>query len=384
MVHVGAGDRTLFGVAMLMSDKLRVLCFHPALAPYRLDFFNRLAELVDLEVVFHQENLQNQKFGQERLLSAAQFRYRFDTCGFNLRSRIFRWGAGRILREVKPDVVLSYEASPNVLELIFRRAFGKRWQLWTSMDDNADQIRTRTGLRKILRDFVLHHVDGVVTPSVAAGEAYREIVGKHLKIAVVPIVHDTQVMRKNADEVICQGRNWRAKTLPMKWRKVLLFVGRLAPVKNLEWLLVQMKDVDPTVGLALIGDGEEESKLRQLVTEYQLADRILFLGRKEGEDLYAIMSAADALVLCSHHETYGAVVAEALQWGTPCLVSACVGAKSLLLPGENGKVFSISDSEGFREALKRTVKLKRGTESLLPVDLKMSVECLTKMLSNAQ
>ena len=49
LVYVGSGDWALFEVALFMSDKLRVLCFHPALAPYRLDFFNRLAELVDFE-----------------------------------------------------------------------------------------------------------------------------------------------------------------------------------------------------------------------------------------------------------------------------------------------------------------------------------------------
>ena len=359
-----------------MSQRLKVLCFHPALAPYRLDFFNRLAELVDLEVVFHQTNLQNQKFGQERLLSAAQFRYRFETCGFNLRSRIFRWGTGRILRETKPDVVLSYESSPNVMELIFRRAFGSRWQLWTSMDDNAGQIRTRTGLRKFLRDFVLRHVDGVVVPSEVAGCALRACSSSQARVAVVPIVHDTSKMRANEAEVIRRGREWRTQVIPRAWEKVLLFVGRLTKVKNIPWLLKQLKTIESNIGLVLIGSGDQEQELHDLVKKEGLGERVLFAGRKEGDDLYACMSASDTLILPSTFEPYGAVVGEALQWGTPCLVSEHVGAKTLIHAGRNGEIINLSDAGAFQGSLRRCAELKRGCESLLGVDLQVAVRDL--------
>ena len=90
---------------------MNVLCIHPALAPYRLDFFNLLAERVDLDVAFVHKNVVNQKFDQAKLIAQAKFRYRY-LSGFDIKGRNIRFGIGRLIRECKPDVVLTYEASP--------------------------------------------------------------------------------------------------------------------------------------------------------------------------------------------------------------------------------------------------------------------------------
>jgi glycosyltransferase involved in cell wall biosynthesis len=51
-------------------------------------------------------------------------------------------------------------------------------------------------------------------------------------------------------------------------------------------------------------------------------DDIVSLGRVSDEDKYALLEAADVLVLPSHLESLGIVLLEAWQVGTPCLVSA--------------------------------------------------------------
>ena len=49
---------------IVISDKMRVLIFHPALAPYRVDFFNELGKRMNLRVVFMTRNNANQAFNQ--------------------------------------------------------------------------------------------------------------------------------------------------------------------------------------------------------------------------------------------------------------------------------------------------------------------------------
>jgi glycosyltransferase involved in cell wall biosynthesis len=51
-------------------------------------------------------------------------------------------------------------------------------------------------------------------------------------------------------------------------------------------------------------------------------EHIVSLGRVSDEDKYALLEAADVLVLPSHLESLGIVLLEAWQVGTPCLVSA--------------------------------------------------------------
>lgn len=349
-----------------MDCKLKVLCFHPALAPYRVDFFNLLAQEVDLEVAFLMENLKNQKLDQQRVRSDARFNYRLLTRGFEIKGRLWRWGIRRLIREMRPDVVLGYEASPITLFLCWLKKFSG-WKLWTHMDEAAATIRSRKGMRACMRNYVLRHCDGVMVPSDEAAEALREI-RSDLKTAVVPIVHDTAAIRKNAEKVIAAGQTWR-KTLPQAWSKVLIFVGRLVPVKNLAWLIDQMPQLPREVGLVIVGDGLEREHLKNQVMRLDLVDRVRFDGKHEGDAVYARMSAADALALPSTFEPYGAVVGEALQWGTPCIVSANVGAKDLI-GTDCGRVI---DSD-FKFMLFEALKLKTGTDSILKASLSEAVK----------
>jgi glycosyltransferase involved in cell wall biosynthesis len=183
-------------------------------------------------------------------------------------------------------------------------------------------------------------------------------------------------MRGNADEIYMAGRAWRETNCPKTWKRVLVFVGRLAEVKNLPWLIERMQELPGTTGLVLVGDGTLGAELKSMVAAMELDGRVIFAGRKEGDDLYAVMSMADALILCSQSETFGAVVAEALQWGTPCVVSNNCGAAVLIENGKNGMVFSYGNASEFAEAVGRIPS--RSTQSLLPVDLPSAVDRLVR------
>ena len=59
--------------------KKKLLIFHPALAPYRVDFFNALGRLYCCKIVFLTHNNANQNFDQEALLANATFQARYRT-----------------------------------------------------------------------------------------------------------------------------------------------------------------------------------------------------------------------------------------------------------------------------------------------------------------
>ena len=365
---------------------MKILCFHPALAPYRLDFFNQLADKAELKILFLQDNLFSQKFDQAALKRKLKCSCGSLTRGFDIRNRCIRFGVRHAVREMAPDVVLAYEASPVTLALImFRKLHLIKADIWTFMDDSPDQVRSRTGLRRIIRDWVVNNANRILVPSdqAAAAYPYSKLPCSSLpnsstfplfRFSVVPIIHDTETIRVNADKVYEMGRGWRRANVPHGWNKVLLFVGRLAAIKNIPWLIDRMSELPVDVGLVLVGDGDEEDVLKERVASVGLSSRVLFAGRKEGEELYAMMTMADVLVLCSHSETFGAVVAEALQWGTPCVVAQHLGASVLITDGVNGNVFLRDDVASFKKAV---VGLpRRKSESMLPVDLKAAVNIL--------
>lgn len=99
--------------------------------------------------------------------------------------------------------------------------------------------------------------------------------------------------------------------------RTLLFVGRLHPLKGLEYLL---KALPTDRKLIVIGRDEgEEAKLRAIAAERKLD--VMFRGVVSAEEKEHAFAQADVLVLPTLSENYGLVVQEALQHGKPVLTT---------------------------------------------------------------
>jgi len=128
--------------------------------------------------------------------------------------------------------------------------------------------------------------------------------------------------------------------------KDFLFVGRLTKVKNLEWLIDRFAQ-HPNLTLTIIGAGELESKLKAISPP-----NVLILGPMNNMDLPKYYQAADVFVLASISEPYGLVVEEALNNGTPVLLSDMIGCQDNLVVANNvGLVFQHNDVADFENKL---------------------------------
>ena len=108
-------------------------------------------------------------------------------------------------------------------------------------------------------------------------------------------------------------------------RHILLFVGRLHPVKGLENLLAAWKKVsEGTTGwrLRLVGRGtpDYEERLRRVVQNEKI-EAVELVGAKYGSELEQEYSVADCLILPSFTENFGGVVVDALAHGVPVITS---------------------------------------------------------------
>ena len=350
----------------------KLLIFHQALAPYRIDFFNQLAGRFDTELVLFDTNLVNQKFDQDRLTGELKCRVSYLLGGFRWKDRYFRTGAIRKAWRGRPDVVLGCEYSLVTIALaLYRFFFRAKFKLYTMTDDNELQFRARKGLKSVLRWLFVRLMDGIVVTNEAVRQAYEAITPKHAMVRyhVVPILHDEDKMRKDADSIIRAGQEWRRRHLS-GFEKAALFVGRLDEVKNVIWLARQFAN-HRDVALVVVGGGPQWEELRGIVSAEKLSN-VFLVGRKEGREVYEMMSMADVLVLPSCFEPYGAVVGEALQWGTPCVVSDRVGAKDIINE-KNGVVFKCGDSGDFATSLRRALRLKHSNDSLVADELNKAV-----------
>jgi glycosyltransferase involved in cell wall biosynthesis len=109
-------------------------------------------------------------------------------------------------------------------------------------------------------------------------------------------------------------------------KRLILFLGRLHPHKGCDLLIeafAQLAHYDPRLHLLLVGPDESgwQKKLQRRVVELGLRDRVTFTGMLMGDVKWGTFSAAEVLMLPSHSESFGLVVAEAMAYGVPVLIS---------------------------------------------------------------
>lgn len=140
--------------------------------------------------------------------------------------------------------------------------------------------------------------------------------------------------------------------------KMLLFVGRIEPLKGLDTLFRAIKvlrdrnAVPPNLCLSIIGgdansdtahDNAEMERLKALRQELGIDDLVAFLGKRDQDALNNYYASAEAVIMPSHYESFGMVALEAMACGTPVIASEVGGLAFLVRDGENG--FHVPDRD---------------------------------------
>jgi glycosyltransferase involved in cell wall biosynthesis len=132
-----------------------------------------------------------------------------------------------------------------------------------------------------------------------------------------------------------------ASLTPRKGHDVL--VAALAQVRDLAWRCVCAGSPDR--------DPEHAARLRRLVADAGLSDRVQLVGEREGQALEEIYRGASLFVLPSYHEGYGMALADALARGLP-VVSTTAGAIPFTVPADTGLLVAPGDAAAFAGALR--------------------------------
>ncbi|MCK4624726.1 MAG: glycosyltransferase [Phycisphaerae bacterium] len=116
----------------------------------------------------------------------------------------------------------------------------------------------------------------------------------------------------------------RLADLPDK--KLLLFLGRIHPIKNLPGLIEAWRELaDKFTDWHLVIAGPDEvgqlAELRDQVRRGRLDKRVTFMGPAFGEDKEMLLRAADVFCLTSHTEGFSMAILEALAWSLPVLIT---------------------------------------------------------------
>lgn len=124
-----------------------------------------------------------------------------------------------------------------------------------------------------------------------------------------------------------QAQNSFLQTFPeLQGKQILLFMGRIHPIKGCDNLIKVFSEfalINPQLHLVMAGPDVIgwKSSLQNMAKELHIEDRITWAGMIEGETKWGAIYNSECLVLPSHTENFGMVVAEALACSVPVILS---------------------------------------------------------------
>lgn len=173
------------------------------------------------------------------------------------------------------------------------------------------------------------------------------------KVAVIhPGVELSGYRRKNKNE----ARRAVRSSLGIGERDpVIVFASMNFEIKGLDDILASLGRLQKQAGslkLVVAGKGNIK-KYQKMAGEAGVAKNIIFTGVLDREKLTDLYLAGDLYVMLSKFDTFGMVVLEAMAAGLPVMVSSRVGAKDVVVQGENGFVIeNPSDHDHVASVLK--------------------------------
>jgi glycosyltransferase involved in cell wall biosynthesis len=139
-----------------------------------------------------------------------------------------------------------------------------------------------------------------------------------------------------------------------------VFVGRLIPVKSVDTFLEAAKKTlakHPNTKFKIVGQGQEEARLKKLAEDLGIAHAVEFLGFLNHKDALKVMRHSTSLVLPSYQEGFGLVLAEGAAQGIPVIASDKVGCvDEVVIDNITGLVFKSMDSKGLSQCMNHIIE----------------------------
>jgi len=233
------------------------------------------------------------------------------------------------------------------------------WRLpHVAMFHTLGEIKNRASLSEHETELRIRSEQAVIRGAdrvICATEQERDLIRKlyaadPAKITVIPLGVDLDRFRP-ADKESARA------ALGLRDERIILFVGRLEPLKGVDILInaaaMLESDVDCSV-LIVGGDPSAPAQLRRLrdlARERGIEHRVAFAGAVDHERLPLYYNAADVCVVPSHYESFGLVAIEAMASGVPVVASRVGGLAGTVKDGETGYLVPWLCPEPFAERI---------------------------------
>lgn len=157
-------------------------------------------------------------------------------------------------------------------------------------------------------------VEELIVPTKKTYDLFKEKYKVKRDVHIIPSGIDvTRFYKENIDKTKLEDLK---KELNIKKDDfIILYVGRIAKEKNIEFLINNLKDITkkiPKAKMVIVGDGPDMNDLALLVHQNKLDKKVIFTGKVPWNDIPKYYQLANVFVTSSKTETQGLTVIEAM------------------------------------------------------------------------
>jgi len=201
---------------------------------------------------------------------------------------------------------------------------------------------------------------------------YRKI------FAISRVVKDDICKRSNLQAVLVYNGIYTERVLQKKENRLtsifkLIIISRLVHEKKGQHLVIEalylLKEKGiRNIQLDIIGTGDSEQFLKDLVLKYALSEQVNFLGYRDRKFIYACIKDYDLLIQPSIYEGFGLTVVEGMAAKVPVLVSDIDGPIEIIENGKYGFYFKKENSQSLSKSLLEIIENYNSVESQEKID----------------
>lgn len=236
---------------------------------------------------------------------------------------------------------------PVVLKFVGDEAWERATQLKYTSKQLEDFLTSPEGPLRIrlmmsLQGWVLRHMQAVTTPSAYLARA---------------IIHAYKIPEKRV--VVNYNAAEKTESLPFEGTKKqhqIVATARLVEWKGIDGIIRAVKLLVPKypdVHALIAGDGPDESKLKALATELDIADHVTFLGRVSRAETWHIRKESEVYVLNSTYEGLPHTALTSFSAEIPMVATDIPGTNEAVYNNETGLLVPVGDDEALAHAIAR-------------------------------